>query len=77
MRPKTAATIKAALHAQLAKTIARDLFTDGQGARAQRLVLTIDGPPRLDLGGLSESVVVDRIAARLTGETRPRGRRRA
>lgn len=37
----------------IAAKIARDLFTNGSGQRAQRLVLTIDGPPVRDLGGWS------------------------
>ncbi len=47
---------------QLASAVARDLFTNGAGERAQRLVLTIDGPPRRDLGGWAEGVVTDTIA---------------
>ena len=46
-----------------AKKIAHDLFTNGQGEHADRLVLTVDGPPTRDLGGLAERVVSDRIAA--------------
>jgi hypothetical protein len=45
-----------------AKRIAHDLFTNGQGHHADRLVLTVDGPPTQNLGGLAERVVSDRIA---------------
>lgn len=47
--------------ALLARQIAMDLFTNGQGQHADRLVLVIDGPLRQDLGGLGERAVVDRI----------------
>ncbi len=52
----------------LAERIARDLFTNSQGQRATRLVLTVDGDPPRDLGGLAERVVVDRIIAALEGQ---------
>lgn len=39
-----------------ARAIARDLFTNGAGTKADRLVLTIDGPPKRDLGGWAEHV---------------------
>lgn len=52
-------------HMQVAERIARSLFTNGQGQRAQRLVLTVDGPPLRDLGGWCERAVVDRIAEAL------------
>ncbi len=45
-----------------AERIADDLFTNGEGQRADRLVLTVDGPPRLDLGGWSASAIADQIA---------------
>jgi len=45
----------------VAKRIARDLFVKGSGDRAERLVLTIDGPPKQDLGGWSERAMADRI----------------
>lgn len=35
----------------VATEIADALFTNGSGDRAKRLVLTIDGPPKRDLGG--------------------------
>lgn len=60
---------------RLARKIARQLFTNGQGERAERLVLTIDGPfgPRSDgsrdLGGLSEKPAADLIAKALSGES--------
>jgi hypothetical protein len=44
-----------------AEQIARDLFTNGQGERAERLVLTVDGPPAKNLGGWSEAAVIERI----------------
>lgn len=47
--------------ALLARQIARDLFTNGMGQVAGRLVLTIDGPPKQDLGGWGEHSVADRI----------------
>lgn len=46
---------------EIARGIAAHLFTNGGGSRADRLVLTVDGPPKRDLGGLGESVVVDVI----------------
>jgi hypothetical protein len=54
------------LIARLAQEIARDLFTNGQRQRADRLVLTIDGPPKLDLGGWSEAGATDRVRGKLT-----------
>jgi hypothetical protein len=48
--------------AKLAERIARDLFTNGQGQCAQRLVLTVDTPEKRDLGGWSFGPAVDRIA---------------
>jgi hypothetical protein len=44
-----------------AEQIARDLFTNGQGERAERLVLTVDGPPAENLGGWSETAMIERI----------------
>ena len=38
---------------QLAERIAEALFTNGAGQQAERLVLTIDGPPKRYLGGWS------------------------
>jgi hypothetical protein len=49
----------------LARKIALDLFVNGQGEHADRLVLTIGGPPKRDLGGWGERVVVDMIADHL------------
>ena len=48
---------------ELAEQIADELFTTGDGKRADRLVLTLDGPPRRDLGGWSRRAVLDRLAA--------------
>ncbi len=45
----------------LAEQIAEDLFTNGSGQTAQRLVLTVDTPKRLDLGGWSRAGFVDRV----------------
>lgn len=50
---------------QLAEEIAADLFTNGNGDRAGRLVLTIDGPPRRDLGGWGQKAMADRIEDKL------------
>ena len=44
---------------ELAKSIARTLFTNGQGKHAQRLVLEIPGVK--DGGGWCEQAVVDQI----------------
>ncbi len=52
----------------LAEQIARDLFVNGQGQRAVRLVL-VDAHGR-DLGGWGETVVADRIAAALRAAPR-------
>lgn len=51
-----------------ARRIARDLFTNGLGQHADRLVLTVDGPAPRDLGGLAERVVSDQIAAAFLAE---------
>lgn len=53
----------------LAERIARDLFTNGQGEHAERLVL-IDANGR-DLGGWCEQAVVDRIEGALRGPEAP------
>lgn len=52
---------------QFAKMIARDLFTNGAGQRASRLVLTVDAP-HSDLGGWGEAAMADRIAVVLTSK---------
>ena len=41
--------------------IVNDLFINGGGQRADRLVLTDDGPPTRDLGGWSRAAIADRI----------------
>jgi hypothetical protein len=41
------------------------LFINGSGERADRLVLTQDGPPSRDLGGWCRGALVDQLAARL------------
>jgi len=53
---------------RLAEQIADDLFVNGNDERAERLVLTVDGPPRRELGGWCRGVVVDRIATWLRQE---------
>lgn len=50
----------------LSEIIARDLFTNGQGERGQRLVMIGDGDK--DLGGWGESAVKSRVKKYLTGE---------
>jgi hypothetical protein len=45
----------------LAQAIADDLFTNGEGKHATRLLLVVDRPLKLDLGGWSKTAVVDRI----------------
>lgn len=44
----------------VAREIVKDLFTNGAGNRADRLVMVLDNP-RVDLGGWSESGAVARI----------------
>ena len=51
-----------------AQAIVDDLFMNGNGDRAERLVLTADGPPRRDLGGWSSTAVLHRIKRLLTRE---------
>jgi len=50
---------------ELAEAIAADLFVNGFGAEAERLVLTSDSTGRTH-GGWCRGAVVDRIAARLS-----------
>lgn len=45
----------------VAREIAKDLFTDGSGERAERLVLTVDSPPARTLGGWSKGNALARI----------------
>ncbi len=50
----------------IAKAIASDLFTNGVGQHAGRLVLVslkLDDAPERNLGGWSEGAVVDRVSA--------------
>lgn len=42
-----------------AERIVEALFTSGYKERADRLVLTIDGPPKYDLGGWCRAAAVD------------------
>lgn len=46
----------------LAEAIADDLFVNGFGERAERLVLTFD---RQDLGGLCRAAVIERVEERI------------
>jgi hypothetical protein len=46
-----------------AEALTENLFTNGSGARADRLVLTIDGPPTRDLGGWCRGAVIDQLEA--------------
>lgn len=54
----------AALRALIAEAV-DSLFVNGQGERADRLVLTRDGVPPRDLGGWCPAAIVDRLAAAL------------
>jgi hypothetical protein len=50
--------------AHLEQLIARfvdDLFVNGSGQQADRLVLTVDGPPSRDLGGWCKAAIADRL----------------
>ena len=64
---------------RLAELIAENLFTNGSGDRAQRLLLMVDAPVKRDLGGWCFAAAVDRIAAQLcqarhkTAEATPKG----
>ena len=52
---------------QLVADIVDDLFTNGQGERADRLVLVIDnGRPPRDIGGWGRGAMHDRILKHLT-----------
>lgn len=53
---------------ELAERIANDLFRNGSNQLAERLVLTIDGPPKRDLGGWSEKALADQIERLLDAE---------
>ena len=46
----------------VAEAIARVLLTSGNGVKADRLVLTIDGPAARTLGGWSEQAIADQVA---------------
>lgn len=39
---------------EIAEAIVRELFTNGNSETAERLVLTVDGPPMRTLGGWSQ-----------------------
>ena len=43
------------------ETFVEKLFTNGQGEKADRLVLADDGPPKKDLGGWCRGAIVNRI----------------
>lgn len=51
--------------ARLIEQIVDDLFVNGAGDRADRLVLTVDGPPSCDLGGWCRGALRDRLVAAL------------
>lgn len=53
----------------IAAVITDHLLVNGAGDRADRLVLTVDGPPTRDLGGWSRQPLIDRIARLLQQET--------
>jgi hypothetical protein len=53
----------------LVERIVRRLFTNGAGERAERLVLTVDGPPKRDLGGWCELAAIDQVEAVLALST--------
>lgn len=57
---------------RVATLIARDLFTNGGGSRADRLVLVQDGKPQ-DLGGWSMQPVIDRITRTLISNAKESG----
>ncbi len=57
--------------ARLADYITEDLFTNGSGERADRLVLTIDGPPKRDLGGWGKLPFADRLRDLLASHSPP------
>jgi hypothetical protein len=57
---------------EIAQVIADDLFTNHEGAQADRLVLWVDADER-NLGGWAKRVVIDRIVTAL----RPAGRMEA
>lgn len=47
----------------VAERIVARLFTNGQAEEAERLVLTVDGPPKRDLGGWGRLGARDQIVA--------------
>jgi hypothetical protein len=57
---------------ETATKIAEALFVNGAGQRARRLVLTIDGPPKQDIGGWGYEPAIDMIMRVLEGQTRGR-----
>jgi hypothetical protein len=46
---------------EVAEKIAEAIFVNGQGQKAERLVLTVDGPPQRDLGGWGFRPIIDQI----------------
>lgn len=56
---------------KFAEALARELFTNGSGDVAQRLVLSIDKPSHRDLGGWCEAVIIDKIEAALVRSSVP------
>jgi hypothetical protein len=55
----------------LVQQIVDDLFTNGSGQRADRLVLTIDGPPTRNLGGWCREAIRDRILEEIDPSSPP------
>jgi hypothetical protein len=54
---------------RIAESVVADLFQNGSGQAAQRLVLTVDTPTPKNLGGWARGPAKDRIVAILTGGT--------
>lgn len=54
----------------LAARITAELFQNGFGDQADRLVLTVDGPPRRDFGGWNRRAVEEVIARLLPTSVR-------
>lgn len=52
----------------IARKIADHVFVNGQGEKANRLVLTTDVPTHFDLGGWGKEPFIDRVAAILREE---------
>lgn len=50
---------------QLIAQFVDGLFVNGSGQKADRLVLTVDGPPSRDLGGWCKQAIADRLMVAL------------